>query len=533
MNLRRPPRHLLLHVSSPLCIWKPTPPLQSSKQRSTIPLLKPPPPFLTPLDHQQLVAVLMTTTLFLFANYLLQKSMPRMHKAYDKKWSRNHGCASRLLLLISDNDEEKKAVVSTPPLDEDETTFSADLSYINSLYGTGFFKLRATSLMLWYMSLSSTSSAPSHLFEVDLYVLPVHDPDVLLGVQWLQMVSTFEKHNILITESRRRAYTKPLLTDYVAISLGQTLDLLLEANQTPSHYYMGARIYASGEEIHSVTIPATGIIEYVGNYTPPPSPLLPSFPQVNDSVGFTNQLKSLGNNVDVPKEVDETFFYTLSMNIMACANSTRLLASVNNVSMLLPKSIDILQAYYRGINGVFTADFPDFPPTSFNYAYGTMSKEESGAEIRTAVRILEYNTTVEIVFQGTNLGDGVEHPMHLHGYSFYVVGSGLGNHGKIRDPPNYNLVDPPLMENIIVPKNGWTTITFKANNPGVWYMHCHLERHMSWGMGMVFIVKDGKLPHEKMLPPPPDMPSCGGEDSSPPLVFGTTTILGKKRYEVE
>lgn len=43
---------------------------------------------------------------------------------------------------------------------------------------------------------------------------------------------------------------------------------------------------------------------------------------------------------------------------------------------------------------------------------------------------------------------------------------------------------------------------------GVWFMHCHLERHVSWGMEMAFIVKDGKGSQEKLLPPPPDMPQC-------------------------
>ncbi|KAL1536234.1 laccase [Salvia divinorum] len=312
------------------------------------------------------------------------------------------------------------------------------------------------------------------------------------------------------------AYTKPIQTDYVAISPGQTIDLLLEANQPPSHYYMAARIYASGGEF--VTIPTTAIIEYVGSYTPPPSPLLPSFPDFDNSaasIDFTNQLRSLATNkypVDVPQNVDRTLFYTLSVNQLPCLKSsclgtTRLLASVNNVSMVLPRT-DILQAYYRGISGVYDSDFPDFPPSSFNYTHGVKAKEQSGSRFGTAVRVLEYNTTVEVVFQGTNLGGGVEHPMHLHGYSFYVVGSGLGNYDRIRDPANYNLFDPPLMENIAVPRNGWTAIRFKANNPGVWYMHCHFERHVSWGMGMVFIVKDGDGPNEKMLPPPSDMPFC-------------------------
>ncbi|KAL1536230.1 laccase [Salvia divinorum] len=317
------------------------------------------------------------------------------------------------------------------------------------------------------------------------------------------------------------AYTKPMQTDCVAISPGQTIDLLLEANQPPSHYYMAARVYASGGDF--VTIPTTAIIEYVGNYTPPPSPLLPFFPQVNDSatsMNFTNQLRSLVNGVNVPKKVTRKLFFTLSMNRRLCLESyclraTRLASSVNNVSMLLP-GVDILQAYYRGISGVYTTDFPDFPPSAFDYTKDAMLEESSATRLGTAVSVLEYNSTVEVVFQGTNIAGGVEHPMHLHGYSFYVVGSGLGNFDGIRDPPNYNLIDPPLMENIVVPRNGWISIRFKANNPGVWYMHCHFERHQSWGMKMVFIVEDGEQPHEKMLPPPPDMPGC---DAPPPQLL--------------
>ena len=75
--------------------------------------------------------------------------------------------------------------------------------------------------------------------------------------------------------------------------------------------------------------------------------------------------------------------------------------------------------------------------------------------------------TVELVFQGTTLVGGNDHPMHLHGFSFYVVGMGLGNFDKDKDPLRYNLVDPPLMNTIVVPLDGWTAIRFTANNPGL------------------------------------------------------------------
>ncbi|PIN25285.1 Multicopper oxidase [Handroanthus impetiginosus] len=325
-------------------------------------------------------------------------------------------------------------------------------------------------------------------------------------------------HNITVVGSDA-AYTKPLRSDYITISPGQTIDFLLEANQPPSHYYMASRVYSIGPNFDNTT--TTGIIEYVGNYTPPPSPLLPIFPDFNDtaaSVNFTYQLRSLANKkypIDVPLNVTETLFFTLSINLRPCPGKTtcegpfqeRFLASVNNVTLVLPRT-DILQAYYRRISGVYETDFPDKPHFRFNYTEDFIPRDLWRPEDGTAVNILKYNSTVELVLQGTNTVGGIDHPMHLHGYSFYVVGSGIGNFHRDRDTSRYNLVDPPLMETIAVPRNGWTAIRFKANNPGVWFMHCHFERHVSWGLGMVFIVKNGKSPNEGMLPPPPDMPRC-------------------------
>lgn len=43
---------------------------------------------------------------------------------------------------------------------------------------------------------------------------------------------------------------------------------------------------------------------------------------------------------------------------------------------------------------------------------------------------------------------------------------------------------------------------------GVWLMHCHFDVHLSWGLRMAWIVQDGKLPNQKLPPPPSDLPKC-------------------------
>lgn len=69
------------------------------------------------------------------------------------------------------------------------------------------------------------------------------------------------------------------------------------------------------------------------------------------------------------------------------------------------------------------------------------------------MKVLECNTAVEIVFQGTDLLAGTDHPMHLHGYSFYVVGGGFGNFDRAKDAKRFNFVEPSLQNTIMVPKN--------------------------------------------------------------------------------
>ncbi|GFP79019.1 laccase-14 [Phtheirospermum japonicum] len=325
-------------------------------------------------------------------------------------------------------------------------------------------------------------------------------------------------HNITVVGSDG-AYTKPFTSDYISISPGQTIDFLLQANQQPSHYYMASRDFTIAGKAGNTT--TTAIVEYTGNYSAPSSPLLPNLPDVNDNLAatsFTQRLRSLTTKdhpIDVPKNVSNNFFFTLSVNAIPCPLNVlcdgpeggRFRASINNITFVQPRT-DILQAYYNRIQGVYGDDFPSNPPFAFNYTMEVVPRDLWVPRNGTEVRVLEYDSTVEIVLQGTSILGGTYHPMHLHGYSFYVVGSGNGNFNRSMDPLSYNLVDPPLVNTIAVPTNGWTAIRFRANNPGVWLMHCHLERHVSWGMVMAFIVKNGKSPDERMLPPPPDMPRC-------------------------
>ncbi|KAH8519615.1 hypothetical protein H0E87_001146 [Populus deltoides] len=137
---------------------------------------------------------------------------------------------------------------------------------------------------------------------------------------------------------------------------------------------------------------------------------------------------------------------------------------MNNISFVTPPSLDILQAYYFWVAGVLERNFHRKPPNEFNYTAENLPSNLLTPTFGTEVMVLEYNASVEIILQWTNVLAADNHPIHLHGYSFYVVGWGSENFDPNKDPSRYNLVDPPEETTVGVPHNGWAAIRFRADN---------------------------------------------------------------------
>jgi len=74
---------------------------------------------------------------------------------------------------------------------------------------------------------------------------------------------------------------------------------------------------------------------------------------------------------------------------------------------------------------------------------------------------------------------GGPHPMHLHGHSFHVVRS-AGNQ-------TYNYNDPVIRDVVSIGDDGDNvTIRFQTDNPGPWFLHCHIDWHLEQGFAVVF-----------------------------------------------
>eukprot|EP00258_Populus_trichocarpa_P001112 XP_002299828.3 laccase-4 [Populus trichocarpa] len=307
-------------------------------------------------------------------------------------------------------------------------------------------------------------------------------------------------------------YVKPFKIDTIVIAPGQTTNVLVTANRGSGKYLVAASPFMDAPiAVDNVT--ATATLHYSGTLASTTTTLTvpPAQNATPVATNFTDALRSLNSikyPARVPLKIDHSLFFTIGLGVNPCAtcvNGNRVVADINNVTFVMP-TIALLQAHFFNIKGVFTDDFPGNPPTPFNYT-GTQPKNFQTVN-GTKLYRLAYNSTVQLVLQDTGMLTPENHPVHLHGFNFFEVGRGIGNFNPKRDPKKFNLADPVERNTIGVPAGGWTAIRFIADNPGVWFMHCHLEVHTTWGLKMAFVVDNGKGPNESVLPPPPDLPKC-------------------------
>ncbi|CAL5334759.1 unnamed protein product [Camellia sinensis] len=225
-------------------------------------------------------------------------------------------------------------------------------------------------------------------------------------------------------------YTKPFTTKAILIVPGQTTNALVKADQSPKRYFMAARPFMDAP----ITVdnkPVTAILQYEGI---PNSvlPILPQLPVSNDTkfaMSYNSKLKSLNSPrfpAKVPLQIDRHLFYTIGLGINpcpTCQNGTQVVASLNNITFVMPK-IGLLQAHYFDVSGVFRTDFPDKPLAPFNYT-GALLTANLGTAMGTGsvscLSILQLNWSYKtLIFSLLN-----HTPFVFMGSTFLLLGVGL------------------------------------------------------------------------------------------------------------
>ncbi|EIM85733.1 laccase [Stereum hirsutum FP-91666 SS1] len=237
----------------------------------------------------------------------------------------------------------------------------------------------------------------------------------------------------------------PLVVDSIQIYAGQRYSFILHANQKINNYWMRAL----PNEVNATTSGGinSAVLRYIGAPLRDPT---------------TNQTATVLPMVET--------------NLHALENPSAPGAHT-------PGGADInynLNVTFDGAHGQFDVNGVPFVPPTVPVLLQILSGAQRAQDLLPAGSIysLAPNKSVELVIPGGAVGGG--HPVHLHGHTFSVVRS-AGN-------SSYNWDNPVKRDvvNIGTTVNDQVTIRFFTDNPGPWFLHCHIDWHLNAGFAAVF-----------------------------------------------
>ncbi|KAJ2223616.1 ferroxidase fet3 [Coemansia sp. RSA 518] len=145
---------------------------------------------------------------------------------------------------------------------------------------------------------------------------------------------------------------------------------------------------------------------------------------------------------------------------------------------------------------------PVLVPTLYTaLSMGDLAKNSSVYGPQTNAYVLKHLEVVEIVINNP-IGD--DHTFHFHGHNVQVIETGpYGNSSTDNRKPvahQQSELWPMWRDTVQVRAYGFIRVRFRADNPGVWFLHCHLAIHMYNGLAVVFVEAPDVLQQRQSVP---------------------------------
>ncbi|CEL02165.1 Putative Multicopper oxidase [Aspergillus calidoustus] len=150
-------------------------------------------------------------------------------------------------------------------------------------------------------------------------------------------------------------------------------------------------------------------------------------------------------------------------------------------------------AFFNGISYVA----PKVPVLYSVLTTGSAATDAAIYGTDTNAFVFDKGDVIDIVLNNDDTG---KHPFHLHGHNFQVLWRSGDDEG------HYNLENatfapiPVRRDTLIAPPSGNFLVRFVADNPGVWFFHCHIEWHMDAGLAAVMVEAPTYLQEHLAIP---------------------------------
>lgn len=148
----------------------------------------------------------------------------------------------------------------------------------------------------------------------------------------------------------------------------------------------------------------------------------------------------------------------------------------------------------NGINYAFfnniTYTQPRVPALLTAMSAGELATNELVYGTNTHSIVLQKDDIIELVINNNDTG---KHPFHLHGHVFQLIHRSEAQSDdsdplpfdaeEMSDFPEY----PAMRDTAYVREQSNMVLRFKADNPGVWFFHCHIDWHLEQGLAIVLV----------------------------------------------
>ncbi|KAI0352456.1 laccase [Trametes cingulata] len=262
---------------------------------------------------------------------------------------------------------------------------------------------------------------------------------------------SIDGHNMTIIEVDAVNH-EPLTVDSIQIYAGQRYSFVLTADQAIDNYWI--RALPSGGTVSFDGGVNSAILRYSGaaEVEPTTEKTMSMSPLVETDLVPLDSPAAPGD--PVVGGVD----YALNLNFSF--NGTRFFI---NGATFVPPTVPVLLQILSGASAA-----ADLLPSG-------------------SVFTLPSNSTIELSFPITAANaPGAPHPFHLHGHTFSVVRSAGSS--------EYNYINPVRRDVVNTGTAGDNvTIRFTTDNPGPWFLHCHIDFHLEAGFAIVFSEDTGEV----------------------------------------
>lgn len=364
----------------------------------------------------------------------------------------------------------------------------------------------------------------------------------LIGAQSLYAFKfSIDQHRLVLIATDGH-YIEPTVVDFIIIHTGERYDFILDADQPVSNYWMRAEtLEANIDAVHQ----AEGILHYSGSDNPNPLNKYKDIEEKRKKCSFIHRCDAVNCPFEAfPHEMHTKCVHLDELQSYVPHGYTR---PPPRLLRIPDQNLQFFNFGFEGHSSTSAINsmnfrFPTTPYQTYCNRYNNdleskltcpdrekmvSTDREPDDKYSTCIHVAQVDTSdtykpdlkeyrsVNFVLSAVGSGKNYDfsHPIHLHGHHFRVVairhgkydknGKLVGNNRDVEcnddkcSNPTWRNMAPLFMhrrrvdrssiykDTLIVPAGGYVVIAFEADNPGYWFMHCHIEAHQLEGMGVI------------------------------------------------